>query len=275
MTEISPSVAQIWRYPVKSFQGEALDQVEVTSSGFFGDRGFGLRSVTTGKILSAKRWGKLLEAKSALKGDRLEILIPTGDTDYRGDVIEIGRGSDPAIDSKLSEWFGEPVELVTATNGEGASYETDVDPLDLNSGTMDFPCPPGTFLDAAAVHILATTSLADAAQLSPDLSWDVRRFRPSLVIDTSGTDLDFVDETWIGRELSIGTCGLVVFAPTVRCAMPTRAQPRHLEHEPLGVEKAVLRTLAESHHTCLGVYAAVARPGEIHLGDRVWVGEPN
>src|ERR1700722_19753140 len=61
------SIAALWRYPVKSMQGEELDSAEVTERGLLGDRAYALIDVETGKVVSAKnprKWGNLLDFRS-------------------------------------------------------------------------------------------------------------------------------------------------------------------------------------------------------------------
>ena len=48
------SVAELWRFPVKSMLGERLDRVDLTERGVFGDRAYALVDVDTGKVVSAK-----------------------------------------------------------------------------------------------------------------------------------------------------------------------------------------------------------------------------
>src|SRR5215470_16849801 len=48
------SVAELWRFPVKSMQGEQLREVEVTARGIVGDRAYALIDTETGKVASAK-----------------------------------------------------------------------------------------------------------------------------------------------------------------------------------------------------------------------------
>ena len=48
------SVAELWRFPVKSMQGERLREVEVTTRGVVGDRAYALIDAETGKVVSAK-----------------------------------------------------------------------------------------------------------------------------------------------------------------------------------------------------------------------------
>ena len=60
MSETLGTVAALWRYPVKSLRGEALERVAIGPSGVPGDRAFALRDVRDGRILSAKRTAALL-----------------------------------------------------------------------------------------------------------------------------------------------------------------------------------------------------------------------
>ena len=53
-SEIVGSVAGLWRFPVKSMKGEAIEQAEVSARGLVGDRAYALIDVDTGKVVSAK-----------------------------------------------------------------------------------------------------------------------------------------------------------------------------------------------------------------------------
>jgi len=54
MTTRIGSVAALWRFPVKSMQGEQLQEVAVTDHGVLGDRAYALIDAETGKVASAK-----------------------------------------------------------------------------------------------------------------------------------------------------------------------------------------------------------------------------
>ena len=57
-------VEELWRYPVKSMQGEQLNQTEVTERGLLGDRAYALRDNSNGKIATAKnprKWPNLFD----------------------------------------------------------------------------------------------------------------------------------------------------------------------------------------------------------------------
>ena len=56
------AVASLWRYPVKSMIGEELSTVRLSDYGLVGDRAWGLRDSTDGKIATAKnprKWPNL------------------------------------------------------------------------------------------------------------------------------------------------------------------------------------------------------------------------
>jgi uncharacterized protein YcbX len=56
------SVAELWRYPVKSMRGGTVSQLLITDRGSVGDRAWALRDPTNGRIASAKRFPQLLES---------------------------------------------------------------------------------------------------------------------------------------------------------------------------------------------------------------------
>ena len=139
-------------------------------------------------------------------------------------------------------------------------------PMEMHSGMsdedtplFDWPGPAGTWLDLADAHWLTTASLVAAAELHPDGDWDVRRFRPTALIETSRDG--FAEDGW--STVDAGEVGSTVLMPTPRCTMPSRAQPG------LPVDKAIGTTIRDQHQNNLGLYASVARAGTIRTGDIV------
>ena len=53
-SEVVGSVAELWRFPVKSMSGERLEETELTERGLVGDRAYALIDSDTGKVVSAK-----------------------------------------------------------------------------------------------------------------------------------------------------------------------------------------------------------------------------
>jgi uncharacterized protein len=226
-------VVQLWRYPVKSMQGERLARATVTATGFEGDRRWGVRDRSTGRILTAKRVPELLYGSATWVEDRPVVTLP-------GDH------------SNVAGWLGRDVALVEATADGRGTYEIAEDPFDESSTILEWNGPKGSFHDSnrTQVHLLSTGSVG---------AWDMRRFRPNVVVDGAG-ELDLV-----GATLRVGTAVLSVVKGTARCVLTTRAQPGGIERDP-DVLKTILRNGGD-----LGISCHVVQPGDIHVDDEVEV----
>jgi uncharacterized protein YcbX len=245
-------VVGLWRYPVKSMQGESLDAVEVGVCGLAGDRRYGVRVEESGRILSAKRDGRLLAARAATT-DSVRISLPNGD------ILD---GPGPSTDRALSSWLDRSVRLVEAGHEEVPTFESQVDDLDDASASVTWQGPPGALVDSSPVHLLTTASLRAMAVQRPDLDWSAARFRPNLLVDVAGEER--VEDAWAGRRCSVGAVELEIIKPCARCVMVTRSQPGGLDRQ-LGV----LTHLSQVADSCLGVLARVQRRGTVALGARV------
>lgn len=247
-------VESVHRYPVKSMQGERPESITFRDGHVVGDRQWAVVDPETGFILSAKRHGALLEA-SAHTTDDGEVLISIMDG-----AVQLA-AADPSAAKELSEWLGHPVEL-RQPGGASLPYELPADSFDNDSEVIPFVGPQSHFSDVADAHLLTRASLRAAAGLHPEGDWDVRRFRPTVVIEGAGEG--FVEDLWIGSMTTIGD-GVRVepFMPCIRCAMPSRAQPG------LPRDNKVARVLKDEHNFCLGVYAAGRADGTVRPGDPV------
>jgi uncharacterized protein YcbX len=61
------TVVSLWRYPVKSMQGEELNAAEVGERGVLGDRAYAVLDRTDGKVASAKnprKWPRMFEFRA-------------------------------------------------------------------------------------------------------------------------------------------------------------------------------------------------------------------
>ena len=68
----------------------------------------------------------------------------------------------------------------------------------------DFEMPARTFFDIAVVHLLTTSTIDRLRELYPQGRFEVRRFRPNIVVSTGSEDPGFVENDWIGRTVVIG-----------------------------------------------------------------------
>ena len=95
---MSTFVTALWRYPVKSLQGESLESIRIAAEGLEGDRRYAIFDLTTGFGVTARRHPELLFATGRLRAEgSAEITLPDG---------SLSRG-----DTDLSDWLGRPVTL--------------------------------------------------------------------------------------------------------------------------------------------------------------------
>jgi uncharacterized protein YcbX len=229
-------VVALWRYPVKSMQGQQLDVAEVGAAGIAGDRQWAVVDSSTGLALTARRCPDLLFAAARL-------------TDG-GVVIELPSGEIASDDSALSAWLGRDVTLQAA--GSAGTYEIASDFEDeTGSEWVQWSGPEWSFHDSGRTHlsILSTGSIG---------AWDTRRFRGNVIVEAD----DRAEDALVGSTVTAGTSRLAVGKRIDRCVMTTRPQPGGIERD-----LDVLRTINAERGTFLGVGATVATPGTIHLGD--------
>ncbi len=128
---------------------------------------------------------------------------------------------------------------------------------------FEFTTPPGTYFDAFPLHLLTTTSLVTMAHLNPASAWDVRRFRPNILIETAVGVEGLVEAQWSGHTLRLGALHVQCEMPTVRCGITTHAQTD------LPKDPTVLRTIVREAEQALGCYASILTPGRVAVGDTV------
>ena len=228
-------VVALWRYPVKSMQGEALDEAALGALGVEGDRSHGILDVATGRVLTARRDPPLLMAAARWRPDGgVTVILPGG---------RVAAG-----DGDLSAWLGRPVRLEPAGAVPAPTYEAD--------DAQPWDGPGGALHDDGNVRV-SLLGLDTVARLGP---WDLRRFRPNVVLDGGGED------GLVGRRVRLGEVVLDVVQPIVRCVMVARPQPGGIE-----ADVDVLRTIVRERAGTLAVGALVARPGRVRPGDEVHV----
>jgi uncharacterized protein YcbX len=101
------------------------------------------------------------------------------------------------------------------------------------------------------------------ARLNPAATWDVRRFRPNLVIATADAAEGLVEAHGHGRSLRLGEVVVRCELPTASCAMTVQAQG-DLPHDSI-----ILRTIVREAGQPLGIDASVVRPVRVAVGDVV------
>jgi uncharacterized protein len=204
-TQMSRTLTGRTRYPVKSMQGERLRAVDIGPQGVIGDRAYALREAN-GRVMTAKKWPTLLECAAHYEVlPRPEGLAPLRITLPDGRSLQ---AHDPHVSAALSAILGHPVVLErarpdqhtrAAINPATVFGDMPVETLKpgFTAATLpdSFALPPGTFFDAASLHILASGTLTHLrAFTGEDAQLDVRRFRPDMVIDTESGLEGFLED---------------------------------------------------------------------------------
>src|SRR3954467_11913812 len=181
-------VASLFRYPVKSMMGEELNATDITQRGLLGDRVYAVVDSSDGKVGSAKnprKWPNLFDFRAAYAeppqtGTELpavRVTLPDG-------RLVLGGRPDP--DAALSAAAGRAVTLRGTPPAAPVleEYWPDLEPLPHRDAVTDEKLPAGTFFDLAPVPLVTTATLDRLRALYPAGRFEVRRFRPNVVVAT-------------------------------------------------------------------------------------------
>lgn len=232
-------VVELWRFPVKSLQGERIEEAQFGVQGIEGDRRYAIFDVDTGYGLTARRAPEMLFASARTTAEGLvEIRLPDGTV--------------AADDTALSAWLGRAVALRSVEEVEDRRYENPDDiETEAEASWGPFEGASGAFHDTqgATITVLSTASMGGEA---------TRRFRANVVVDEQGED------ALVGRAVRIGAATVAVSTPIARCVMVTRAQPDGID-----LDREVLRRIHREHGGNLAVGGSVTSSGTVRIGDQL------
>ena len=274
-------VSQLWRYPVKSMVGGRVDSVEFDDLGIVGDRTWAARDLERGGIRGAKKIGSLMRlAARDIDGGHVEITLSDGST---------VRTTDSDVDARVSAALDHQVRLERLRPADDLDHyrrgapdsddfvaelrgifgREDDEPFPDFSvfppEVTEFESPPGTYYDVFPLMVMTEAALAALAQAVPESNVDIRRFRPSIVVDGDGADAStpgHPEFEWTGRRATIGDATIEFGAPCPRCVMVTREI-----NDEIPADRAVLRHIVRDLDQNLGVYATIVTPGAVAVGD--------
>jgi uncharacterized protein YcbX len=270
-------ISQLWSYPVKSMVGGIVDSVELTSLGIAGDRHWAIRDLENGGIRGAKKIGDLMKCTAVRNGDAVNISLPNG---------SVVSSSDVDVNSRLSEALGISVALESLPADGNLQHfrrgpgDSDDPLVELRSifgreeneplpdftvfppEVMEFESPPGTHYDCWPLLVMTTSALQALRAALPESVIDIRRFRPSIMID--GAEAGHPEFTWKGRTASIGSAVIEFLDPCPRCVMVTREINADIPQD-----RSILRHIVRDLNQNLGVYARIVQPGSVSVDDTV------
>lgn len=239
--------------PIKSLGLMSSERATVTPDGIAGDRAFVLLD-DRGEVATMRRYGALARAGSRFDPDsgRLVVVLADGSEvsgivggDEREAVLMFGRDVQGTIvegpwAEALSELAGSPMRLMLVGNG----HAQDTYPMSL--------------LSEASLHELAARS-GEAGVADP------RRFRNTLVVDGIAPH---EEDEWIGHDVRAGEVVLRIAERDPRCSMTT-LNPQSGERDMDTLRMIVDYRTLQDGNICFGVYADVAQPGTVAVGDTV------
>ncbi|WP_077214659.1 MOSC domain-containing protein [Bacillus dakarensis] len=233
-------IKEIVRHPVKSLRGESVEKTKIMDYGLYGDRSHAYVDETNnGEFLTITRFQEMVRYSARFAGEDTVNVYP------RTEVI--------TPEGKVFEWEDE--ELIKELENKSKRKIT----------TIEYPPSHVPIGPIAVEHIqlVSDASLEKLKELWGKTEVDHRRFRPNIIISLK-EKIPFIEETWFGRKIKIGSeVELQVKSHCKRC-MITTVDPDNAAKDP-----SLLKTIAKERQNHFGVYASVIKTGEIFAGDDI------
>ncbi len=212
------------------------------------------------KSMGGERLGSCLITESGLEGDRRWVLVDG--TQNRGGKPLTAREAQQLLTYRTRLADGS-VQVVTPGGktrllDDRLVAELAVEtsrPLTLREGA-------GLNYDDSPVLVVNLNTVA-AFELSAGVEVDCRRFRANLYLEGLEPEEELL---WVGRRIRAGDAELEVVSRCERCVVITR-DPDTTQSSP-----ELLRVLADTSDTCMGVYCRVVRRGMVATGDPCGLG---
>ena len=253
---MSLRVAWISHCPVKGLAVLQLDQCDLMEAGITGDREFFLVDEND-RLVNAKGLGALQQIVPRYDREvgSLTLGFPDGTTVSQ----EVGLNG-----SLGAQFWGDTVE-VRVVDGPWSEAISDFAGRDLRLVRAPGPAPDRRRSGAAT--LLGTGSLHALARILGADEVDERRFRMNFGIDGLG---EHEEDEWLGRRIRLGEAVVVPQGNVGRCAVTTQNPDTGApDLNTLKALAAYRRVIETTEPLPFGVYAAVAEPGRVRVGDKV------
>jgi uncharacterized protein YcbX len=272
-------ITRILRYPVKSMMGETLATTELGENGIPGDRAWAARDEKRGGIRGGKKIPQLMTLR-ATSGEVAPRITASDGESILANADNINQWLSGKLDHPVTLWPLVPAEQLDHYR-RGAPDDEDFESelrsifgrlpdeplpdLSLFAEVIEFESPPGTYFDAFPLLLMSEQSLETMHALGPASNFDVRRFRPNLLLDFTDSDEPFPEQNWIGKSISVGSARIEIVGTCPRCSMTTHG------FDGLPRDTDIMRRLVENAGGNLGVYGKIVKTGSVALGDTVAV----
>ncbi|RWU18043.1 MOSC domain-containing protein [Pseudomonas alkylphenolica] len=228
-------LSALYRYPLKSARGQALQSSSLDALGLSGDRRWMLVERDNGRFLTQRAYPQMsqLTALQGADGDltleasgraALTVAVPQADSELRGvtiwrDTFRVPDAGDAAA-QWLSEFIGKDVRLVYVPE-ERARFLP---------GGYGLASDRVAFADGFPLLLIGQGSLDDLVQ-KVGRPLEMQRFRPNLVVEGAEA---FAEDGW--KRIRIGEMEFRVLKPCERCILTTidpQTGERSPDREPL------------------------------------------
>ncbi|MBX9914905.1 MAG: MOSC domain-containing protein [Pseudomonadaceae bacterium] len=259
------SLSAMYRFPLKSAQGESLARAQLDSLGLLGDRRWMIVDAGSGRFLTQRLLPQLTQLRaqwldaehlclSTAGRTDLLVVLPTAEAELRtvtvwGDSLQVpDAGAAAAL--WLSEWLGRACRLVQVPAERARQVDQSYAQASDRVG----------FADGFPLLLIGEASLDDlSARVGRPL--EMLRFRPNLVVSGSAA---YAEDSW--QRIRIGALEFRLVKGCSRCIMTTLdpvTGERSADREPL----VTLKTYRERDgEVYFGQNLLHSGPGELEIG---------
>jgi uncharacterized protein len=259
------SLSALYRFPLKSAQGESLERAQLDVLGLVGDRRWMIVDAVSGRFLTQRLLPQLTQLRAQWQGGEhlclntagrmpLLVALPTADAELRtvtvwGDSLQVPDAGDAAA-LWLSEWLGRACRLVQVPAERARQVDQSYARVADRVG----------FADGFPLLLIGQASLDDlSARVGRKL--EMLRFRPNVVVSGSAA---YAEDGW--KRIRIGALEFRLVKGCSRCIMTTldpQTGERSADREPL----ATLQTYREREgEVYFGQNLLHSGPGELQVG---------
>jgi uncharacterized protein YcbX len=231
-------IEALFRYPVKSMRGESLDAATLGWHGLDGDRRLALRRLDERggfPWLSASKLHDLICFTPVRREDGNGEPLPTHVLTPEGEEMPV---FGEALAAEIERRHKAPVQMMQLRHG---------------------------IFDNASISVITSETVREVCRLA-GTSADVRRFRPNIVVRSTGA-VPFEEDGWVSGVLVFGEAddapAVAITRPDDRCVM-VNLDPDSASHAP-----EVLKAVVRANQNNAGVYCTVTRIGRLAVGQTV------
>jgi hypothetical protein len=251
-------VESLWRYPVKSMRGEALDEMFVGYAGVYGDRLFAFASSANANgfpFFTGRDQRQMIRYRARFRNpEKAARPVNLSDAEKHNATPLYAAPNDLMVDIETPDGKTFAINDPALIDNLRANIDEKHQLTLLRSDKAMTDCRP-----------LSIFAVQSAKKLGEETgtSVDKRRFRANVYLDLNSS-WGFAEDAFVGKTLRIGPKVVVsIVERDPRCMMIT-LDPDTAEKSP-----AILKAVAQAHEGMAGVYGALLAEGMIHKGDSV------